>query len=75
MFARFRRSSTDSPIFGSGRSRSWRLSSTFPGMVADEGSVRWLEPDDVNAVAADVGLAAPVGTVLSRLENEERDSP
>ena len=42
--------------------------------VADEGLVRWLEPDDLNAVAADVGLAAPVGTVLSRLANEERDS-
>lgn len=46
-----------------------------PGAVADEGSVRWLEPDKVDAGAADVGLAAPVGTVLSRLENEERDCP
>ena len=44
------------------------------GVVADEGSARWLQPGGVAAAAADVGLAAPVGAVLSRLENEERDS-
>ena len=43
----------------------------MPGVVADEGPVRWLEPGDVAAPGADVGLAAPVGAVLSALENEE----
>ena len=43
--------------------------------VADEGSVRWLEIDRVAMSALEVGLAAPVGAVLSRLEYEERDNP
>ena len=46
----------------------------LPGVVADEGPVRWLEPDDIATAGADVGLAAPVGAVLSTLVNEERGS-
>ena len=43
--------------------------------VADGEAVRWIGPEGAAGVAADVGLAAPVGTVLSRLQKEERGSP
>ena len=43
--------------------------------VADERPVRWLEPDAEAIRAAGVGLAAPVGAVLSRLETDERGNP
>ena len=44
--------------------------------VSDAGAARWLEPDAaVGEGGIEVGLAAPVGAVLSRLENEERGIP
>ena len=43
-------------------------------LVADAEPVRWLDPGEVTEAAGDVGLAAPVGAVLSTLENEERGS-
>ena len=52
----------------------------MPYRVADAEDVRWLEPevaagDGGSAVgAAEVGLAAPVGAVLSRLDKEQRGS-
>ena len=47
----------------------------IPDRVADSEAVRWLDPAIWAGDTADVGLAAPVGAVLSRLENEERGSP
>ena len=60
----------------------------LPDRVADAGSVRWVDPDvpagggvvgggdgdGVAAAPAQVGLAAAVGAVLSRLDEEERGS-
>ena len=48
-----------------------------PDGVADDGGARWLEPDPASTggAAAGIGLAAPVGAVLSRLGNDERESP
>ena len=43
--------------------------------AAEDGPGRWLEVDAAAGADADIGLAAPVGAVLSRLENEERDRP
>ena len=48
-----------------------------PDGVADDGGARWLEPggpaSTAGVAAARIGLAAPVGAVLSRLEPDERD--
>ena len=52
----------------------------LPGRVADAGSVRWIDPEITAGgaapapAAAQVGLAAAVGAVLSRLDEEERGS-
>ena len=60
-----------------------------PDRVADGEAVRWIEPGDAGGngeagderpgarggASAEVGLAAPVGAVLSRLRKEERGSP
>ena len=43
--------------------------------VAEDGPGRWLEADAAAAADVDIGLAAPVAAVLSRLEKEERDRP
>ncbi len=47
----------------------------FPDRVADGNAVCWIGPDGATGDAADIGLAAPVGAVLSRIEKEERGSP
>ena len=49
-----------------------------PDGLADEGAARWLEPGpsaSTAGTAAGIGLAAPVGAVLSRLETDEREGP